>query len=814
MSTLKKALTTFTTALLFTLAALDVVTATSVIIPSDDEMITGARAIVRGTVTGVSSHYDEPHRAIFTYITLQVSEVFKGQITTSEVVLKEPGGITPEAASIIFGTPEFQPGEDVLLYLDTWPDGSLRVHQWFLGKYLISAGLSPGEQLVTRALGGEKISILGQAKGKITNRAGLENYLAMVRTRVAALREASAQHEAKYFSDVAVQAMPIERLNQTGGIEHFTLFNSSYPVRWFEPDAGLPVTFKINLAGAPSAGSTDDIVAAMNAWSSVSGSALRVVNGGATNGCGLLTTDGENTISFNNCDGYSAFSPGVGCSGVLGAAGIIRFSFGTRTVNGTNFYQALEGNIAFSPYATCHLSNSCKAREIATHEMGHALGFGHSQDASATMSAVTHFDGRCAGLRADDEQGVRFIYPGTGVAAPPPLTISLAALPNARVGEYYWLSLGATGGTPPYSWSAVESTLPAGLRVDAFGLINGTPTAGGTFNVSLRVTDSVGASAQTNLPLTVAGAPAPPAPTPLNITTTTLPNAQVGTAYAQTLNATGGTTPYQWRLAEGALPPGLSLNAGINGMPSNSGAFNFTMIVTDAAGQTAQTRLLLTVIDAPAPPPPPPPSTLLIITGGLGNAQVGVAYSQALNATGGTPPYVWSLADGSLPTGLGLNAAGLISGAPTASGAFYFTARVVDAGGQIAQINLSLLVADAPLPPPPPPPAAALIITTRSLPNALTNSPYFHQLGATGGTAPYTWSWSEGAFFFGLSLSPDGVISGLPSVSGSYSFIVRVVDAAGVSTRATLTLNFLAGAAPTDPFSSRKQFPSSLGKRR
>src|SRR5256885_7823816 len=109
--------------LIFLLGAAQSSLATTAIIPSDDDMIVGSRAIVRGRVVSVGAAFDDNNR-IFTYTTLEVSEVFKGQITEHRITLKEPGGWVGTQGSIIFGSPEFTPGEDVFLYLGTWPDGS------------------------------------------------------------------------------------------------------------------------------------------------------------------------------------------------------------------------------------------------------------------------------------------------------------------------------------------------------------------------------------------------------------------------------------------------------------------------------------------------------------------------------------------------------------------------------------------------------------------------------------------------------------------------------------------------------------------
>src|SRR6185369_3249486 len=76
--------------------------------------------------------------------------VIKGRISSRRVVLKEPGGQVGLQGSTIFGAPQFRPGEDVLLYLDTWNDGSLRVHQLFLGKFTVTRDAATGQSVVKR----------------------------------------------------------------------------------------------------------------------------------------------------------------------------------------------------------------------------------------------------------------------------------------------------------------------------------------------------------------------------------------------------------------------------------------------------------------------------------------------------------------------------------------------------------------------------------------------------------------------------------------------------------------------------------------
>ena len=230
---------------------------------------------------------------------------------------------------------------------------------------------------------------------------------------------------------------------------------------------------------------------------------------------------------------------------------------------------------------------------------------------------------------------------------------------------------------------------------------------------------------------------------PLTITTTSLPNGSIGTAYSQTLNAVGGIGAHTWQLTAGTLPNGLSLNATtglISGTPTalvNATPLTFQATDSGSPAQTASVSLTLTITTAP----------LTITTTSLASGTTGVAYSQALAATGGTGAYTWQLTSGTLPAGLSLNASsGLISGTPTAAAAATpLSFKVTDSGSpaQTATANLTLTIT-----------APALTITTTSLPDAVVGAPYSFTLTATGGLQPYAWSVSAGRLPGGMTLDP------------------------------------------------------------
>jgi hypothetical protein len=201
--------------------------------------------------------------------------------------------------------------------------------------------------------------------------------------------------------------------------------------------------------------------------------------------------------------------------------------------------------------------------------------------------------------------------------------------------------------------------------------------------------------------------PQPPAATPLAISTMSLPNGQVGAAYQSSLIATGGTAPYHWSVNTGSLPTGLNISSAsgiISGDPSAAGAFSFLLEVQDSstAKATAQSSMSVQIASAPTPPTATP---LAISTKSLPNGQVGNAYQGPVAATGGTAPYHWSIATGSLPSGLGINStSGMVSGDPSAAGAFSFLLEVQDSSTNkaTAQSSMSIQIASAPAPPTPP----------------------------------------------------------------------------------------------------------------
>jgi Putative Ig domain len=263
------------------------------------------------------------------------------------------------------------------------------------------------------------------------------------------------------------------------------------------------------------------------------------------------------------------------------------------------------------------------------------------------------------------------------------LTITTSSLPGGTTGLAYSSSLAATGGTAPYTWSIASGVLAPGLSVGTTtGQISGSPTTAGAYNVTMQAQDAAGRTASKTLSLTILAA--------LSVNAASLPVGVVRVPYTAALTATGGVTPYAWSVISGQLPNGLTLSTSgnISGTPTIHGTYTLTAQVKDAQGTTAS-RSVTALISDPAP--------VTISNADLPSGSTGTSYGATLAASGGVPPYSWSIGSGTLPSGLQLDAsAGTISGTPTTVGwSNSFSLQAQDAAGGTASLNYSIIIKPA-----------------------------------------------------------------------------------------------------------------------
>jgi phospholipase C len=244
---------------------------------------------------------------------------------------------------------------------------------------------------------------------------------------------------------------------------------------------------------------------------------------------------------------------------------------------------------------------------------------------------------------------------------------------------------------------------------------------------------------------------------------------QAGVSYSSSAAAKGGVSPYTFYTfgySAGSPPPGMaidSLTGAITGVPTTPGTYVYTVEAADSTGAAGATNCTVNI----SPPAP------VSLTCGSNSGEVGSPYSSSLTATGGVPPYTFSITAGSLPPGLSLNATtGAITGTPTTAGSFPFTAEVVDSTGTsagTATVNCGIGV-------------LARVSVSCATNSAQVGTAYSSSFPAAGGVAPYTFSITAGSLPPGLTLNATtGAITGTPTTAGSYPFTVQVADSTGTA---------------------------------
>ncbi len=285
--------------------------------------------------------------------------------------------------------------------------------------------------------------------------------------------------------------------------------------------------------------------------------------------------------------------------------------------------------------------------------------------------------------------------------------------------------------------------------------------------------------------------PSSPAETfpPLVIVTgAQLPAADQDEPYQAAITAEGGTgEDYVWSLIAGQQPAGLLFasrgtpGTSLNGVPSEDGAFRFTLRVEDSQDNIATQVFELAVNPAPAPPE--------ITTVSLPEGTLEAAYRATVTAAAGSGEgYRWSLVQGGLPPGLSFTEEGIstdISGTPTGAGTFPFTIQIQDSKGDRDTQQLQIVIQDGTLP---------IELVTEDIPGGQVTVPWSRnppdggpvRLESRGGVGTRReWSISDGQLPPGVQLSVDpdnphiAYLSGIPTARGTFVFGVRVQDEEG-----------------------------------
>jgi len=371
---------------LIALAAPTVFAATFVV-PPDREMVRRAPAIVRGNVLDSFSELTASG-SIQTITEVRITEVLKGSLLSGSLVrVASIGGALGSRALVVPGSPKFADGEDVLLFLTPGRDGTWSTVDLTLGKFTRAVS-TRGDTLLVR----DDQEIFGWDVDGAPHRepvrlaepfvrfvrevavggAGVENYFAPPATVFPRPKSNS----------VTLAPAPLAAFPAATYVMTVTLNSITRPVRW--PSFGSGIAFRNfgTQSGAPNGG-IDSIVAGTGMWTNDCASNVNYSYGGSTGSTQCLNTqpDGIHGVGFNDPCGEipGSFSG----SGILGQGGFW-VSSSTNSIEGTTFWNITEGNVVLQDnlQVWSHVGEAAYMNALMAHELGHTLGFRHSDQNS------------------------------------------------------------------------------------------------------------------------------------------------------------------------------------------------------------------------------------------------------------------------------------------------------------------------------------------------------------------------------------------------------------------------------------------------
>ena len=327
-----------------------------------------------------------------------------------------------------------------------------------------------------------------------------------------------------------------------------------------------------------------------------------------------------------------------------------------------------------------------------------------------------------------------------------PVWSTPATLTDVAKSEGYSVQLVAPTIDGTTTFAVQSGALPTGLTLSSAGLLSGTPSSAGSVTWTVRAT-GINAFADRTFTQLIANRPA-------WTTGPALANTAQSVAYTTTLAATNGFSP-GFSVVSGFVPTGTTLSDGgvLSGTPTALATYTFAVRSTSSTSPVIYADQTFTQTTVPLP--------VWVTAGG---AYVDVPQGAAITSVqlSATAALTFAVSSGSLPTGLSLSSAGLLSGTPTVSGSYSWTVRATgSATNATADRSFSMLVATVPT-----------WTTADALANTADSVAYSATLSATNASAT-GYSVLSGTLPTGTTLSSSGVLSGTPTVLGTFSFTVR-----------------------------------------
>lgn len=638
---------------LFLILVAGVASATSIVLPTDDQLIAKSPVIIEGTV--LSTAPIQQGSEIWTETKLAISRTIKGNVSGA-ITVREIGGEIGDHITKVFGTPEFTTGERVLLFLTPTPRGDYQTTDLFVGKFSEQLAMN-GRRLFTRDSDMANVQLLDAEFRPVRARTvqrDAETFEAYVSARAAG-RTANAN----YAVENPVMAKDIPQMHTPEIIvDNFTMISEPTIYRWFAFDRGSSAQwYSSGTQPGYSGGGVNEIQTAMSAWNTVSGAKINYTYVGVENGApaGLSAANGVNEVLFNDPLNEISGSWNPSTGGVVGQGGFNGVAQGgtftatfnadaTHTSGSHRAYEITEANLTIQDNVAPGAGiSSTRLAEIVAHEFGHTLGLGHSTDSTALMYPTV--TGLGPAPRTDDQRAVQWLYPSGGTApAPSPAPTAPAAPTNLRgtvsgssinlawtrnstneAGFYIYLNYNGTG------FTRVSGSFSAGST-------GGTVTsmADGNYQMYISAFNSSGESTGSNvISFSVSTAPAQT----VSAYFTVSPSSGIAgqTVFSFFDQSSGGVTARTWNFGDGTVSTAQN--------PTHVyGAAGQYIVTLNATNGTTNAQYTAAVnVAAPTPATPPVAADFAFSPAG---PVAGSAVTFIDASTGAPTQWAWNFGDG------------------------------------------------------------------------------------------------------------------------------------------------------------------------